>query len=75
MDADLTLVDLARRVRLSDDMMASKCGWTPFAGDEMTGWPVATVVRGKLVMRDGDLFNAPSGNLVTFEEGSEPLGA
>jgi dihydroorotase len=69
MDADFTLVDLTRRVRLSDDMMASKCGWTPFAGDEVTGWPVATVLRGKVVMREGDLFNAPSGNLVTFEEG------
>lgn len=69
MDADLTLVDLTRRTRLSDELMASKCGWTPFAGEEIIGWPVATIVRGKVVMRDGELFNAPGGRLVAFEEG------
>jgi len=69
MDADLTLVDLRRKVRLKDEMMASKCGWTPFAGQDVTGWPVATLVGGKVVMREGDLFNAPMGRPVRFEEG------
>jgi dihydroorotase len=66
MDADFTVVDLARRTRVSDELMASKSGWTPFAGEEAIGWPLATVVRGKVVMREGELFNAPAGELVTF---------
>ncbi len=68
MDADLTLVDLKRKVRLSDAMMRSRSGWTPFAGMEVTGMPVATVLRGRPVMRDGELLGTPAGRLVVFEE-------
>jgi len=68
MDADLTLVDLKRRVRLTDSMMVSKCGWTPFVDMETVGWPVATVVRGNVVMQNGELLNGPVGQAVTFEE-------
>ncbi len=68
MDADLTLVDLQRKARLSDEMMRSRSGWTPFAGMEVTGVPVATVLRGQTVMRDGELLGTPAGRLVVFEE-------
>lgn len=55
-DADLTLVDLkaTRRVRHQD--MATRVGWTPFDGRSLQGWPVATLVRGVQVMRDGALL-------------------
>ena len=67
-DADLTLVDLkARRVIRSEDM-ASRCGWTPFDGFEATGWPMATIVRGRVVMRDGDLVGSAHGRPVRFQE-------
>ena len=29
--------------------------YTPYEGREVTGWPVMTMVRGSVVMRDGDL--------------------
>ena len=67
-DADLTLVDLAARREISDDWIVSKCGWTPFAGMTVTGWPAATVIRGQVVMRDGALIGAPAGRPVAFED-------
>ncbi|MFN7389013.1 amidohydrolase family protein, partial [Brevundimonas sp.] len=67
-DADLTLVDLkARRVIRHEDM-ASRCGWTPFDGFEAEGWPMATIVRGRVVMKDGELIGTAHGRPVRFQE-------
>ena len=45
-DADLTIVDLKAERVIEDDWIGSKCGWTPFAGEKVKGWPVGTIVRG-----------------------------
>ena len=71
-DADLTLVDLGKRREITGDWLAAKCGWSPFEGETVTGWPMATVVRGAVVMRDGELQGAPRGRPVNF---LETLGA
>jgi dihydroorotase len=73
-DADLTLVDLERRQRLTHAMMGSACGWTPFDGMEVVGFPVAALLRGRLAMRDGELIDSPTGRVVAFEETLEPRG-
>jgi dihydroorotase len=65
-DADMTLVDLAARREITEAWMATKSGWTPFAGMTVTGWPVGTIVRGHVVMRDGQLLGAPVGAPVRF---------
>lgn len=65
-DADLTLVDLGRVETITNARMASRCGWTPFDGTRVRGWPVATVVRGHVVMRDGAVAGAPVGEAVRF---------
>src|SRR6185312_221745 len=57
-DADLTVVDLKADRRIDDDWIGSKCGWTPFAGMRVKGWPVGTVVRGRLAMWQGELGKA-----------------
>lgn len=67
-DADLTLVDLKAKHVIRHADMASRCGWTPFDGFEATGKAVATVVRGRVVMRDGDLIGAAQGRPVRFQE-------
>ncbi|MGH6954899.1 MAG: amidohydrolase family protein, partial [Alphaproteobacteria bacterium] len=67
-DADLVLVDLKARRRITNDWIASRCGWTPFDGIETTGWPVATILRGRVVMRDGELRGPPSGAPVSFRD-------
>jgi dihydroorotase len=67
-DADFTLVDLDATREIESSWLASKCGWSPFEGMKVTGWPMATVVRGAIVMRDGELANRPSGRPVRFQE-------
>ena len=65
-DGDFTLVDMQRRRRIEESWIAAPCGWTPFAGMQITGWPVATIVRGQIVMRDDEVLGSPSGRLVNF---------
>jgi dihydroorotase len=67
-DADLTLVDLKARRTLRHDMMASRVGWTPFDGMEAKGWPMATIIRGTVVMRDDEVVAAHRGEPVRFAE-------
>ena len=65
-DADFTLVDMKQRRRIEESWIVSPCGWTPFAGMDITGWPVATIIRGQIVMRDDEVQGKPSGKLVKF---------
>jgi dihydroorotase len=67
-DADLTVVDLKRRVTITDAWIASRAGWTPYHGKTVTGWPVGTVVRGLPVMWNGELTGPESGQAVRFLE-------
>jgi dihydroorotase len=67
-DGDLTLVDLAARRRIEASAMASPCGWTPFDGMAVHGWPVATIVRGQVAMRDGAVQGAPTGRPAIFAQ-------
>ena len=67
-DADLTLVDLKAKREITDADSASRCGWTPFAGMKVTGWPMATILRGRVVMRDGELVDDPQGRPARFLE-------
>jgi dihydroorotase len=65
-DADFTLVDMGRRRVIEDSWIASPCGWTPFAGMAVQGWPVATIIRGRTVMRDDEVLGEPMGRLMRF---------
>ncbi|MBV9538772.1 MAG: amidohydrolase family protein, partial [Acidisphaera sp.] len=65
-DADFTVVDLQKQRLIEESWIATPCGWTPFAGKTVTGWPVAAIVRGQIVMRDDEVLGGPSGKLVQF---------
>jgi len=65
-DADFTVVDVAARRTITNDWIASPCGWTPFDGMTVTGWPVMAIVRGSVVMRNDRVDGAPEGRLVSF---------
>jgi dihydroorotase len=67
-DADFTVVDLKARKTITHDWSASRCGWTPFDGMEAKAWPVATFVRGTMVMCDGALVAPGKGEPVRFVE-------
>ncbi|MCD6414968.1 MAG: dihydroorotase [Candidatus Diapherotrites archaeon] len=46
--ADLTIVDMKLERTLHDDDIESKCGWTPYAGRRLKGWPTTTIVNGEV---------------------------
>ena len=73
-DADYTLVDLKRRQEITSDWLASKCGWSPFEGMTVTGWPVGTIIRGVHVMSDGEVLGDPQGRPIRFVETLQPEG-
>lgn len=60
-DADIVLVDLKREKRVSNSELFTKCGWSPFHGRELRGWPVATFVRGQLAYQDGAILAPEKG--------------
>jgi dihydroorotase len=67
-EADLTVVDLKRKETIRNWLVASRCGWTPFDGKEVTGWPVGTFVRGQCVMWQGQVLARGQGAPVRFLE-------
>lgn len=67
-DADLTIVDLAARRTITNEWIASRCGWTPYDGRTVTGWPIGTVVRGRRVMWEDEILGEARGEPVLFLE-------
>lgn len=66
-DADLSIVDLHGRRTIRNDWIASRSGWTPYDGASVTGWPIHTIVRGHVVMRDEVLAGvSPEGRPLRF---------
>ena len=56
------------RHTIADAEQASRCGWTPFDGMQAKGWPMATIIRGHIVMRDDEVVVEGSGEPVKFVE-------
>ena len=65
-DADLTIADMNKEVTIKDEMIASKCGWTPFNNHKVKGFPVGTIVNGNLVMSDGKVIVESKGTPLKF---------
>ena len=70
-DADLVLVDLDNYRPVVREEMVTKCGWSPFEGWNLTGWPVVTVVGGKVVFENGKLNTTVRGEALTFDADQE----
>lgn len=45
---DAVLVDLNLEKTVSKDILKTKCRWSPYAGKSLKGWPVYTIVQGKV---------------------------
>ena len=65
-DADLTIADMNKEVTIKNEMIASKCGWTPFNNYKVKGFPVGTIVNGNLVMSDGKVIIESKGTPLKF---------
>ena len=65
-DADFTIVDMNKIIEIKNENIESKCKWSPFNGDKFKGTPVATIIRGKVKMKDGEIIGDPSGKPLEF---------
>jgi len=65
-DADLVLVDLSTYRPVRRETLKTKCGWSPFEGWDLTGWPVITIVGGQVVYDHGTLNTAARGQALRF---------
>lgn len=72
-DADFTIVDLKAKRKIENKWIESRCGWTPFDGVTVTGFPVGTIVRGETVMWEGALAGKPLGQPLKFLEAIAPV--
>jgi len=65
-DADLTILDLKKQKIVKDGDLFTKCGWSPFNGFKLKGWPIITIVNGNIVYEEGEICNI-KGREVIFE--------
>ena len=65
-DADLTIIDMNKKQTIKNEMMASKCGWTPFHDMTIKGFPIATIVNGKIIMFNGKVLTEGFGKPLDF---------
>ncbi len=71
-DADFTIVDLKARWTIEQDWLASRCGWSPFVGETLTGKPIGTIIRGHQVMWEGTLADKAVGEPFRFDATDRP---
>ena len=65
-DADLTIIDLNKEFEISNDWIASKSKWTPYNNIKIKGMPIFTIVNGKVVMKENEIIEDGSGEMVEF---------
>ena len=67
-DADFTIVDLNKIRVIENNWIASKAGWTPYDGLKVKGWPILTIINGKVIMREDQVFGKPEGKKFIFSD-------
>ncbi len=67
-DADFTIIDKNKTVTITNAQQQSRAGWTPFDGMTVTGWPIYTIVNGRIVMHEDELVTQGAGQTLRFLE-------
>ena len=73
-DADLVLWDDKRKETIRQELMHHGTDYTPYEGLAVTGWPVMTILRGKVVAEDGKVLGEP-GDGVFLKRAISPYAA
>ena len=66
-DADFTVVDMSKDIKIKNINIESKCGWSPFDGFTFKGSPIATIINGKIKMLNGKILGHPEGLPLNFD--------
>ena len=67
LDADFTIVDLNKKMEITNAWLASKSKWSIFDGMHVTGWPVAVILNGRLAMQDDQILIPHRGQPALFD--------
>jgi len=65
-DADITVVDMKKKIVIDNKNIESKCKWSPFHKMELKGTPVLTIVNGLIKMKYGKILGDPKGKPLNF---------
>lgn len=65
-DADFTVIDRKGSFTITEDWLASRCGWSPFTGMELQGRVIGTIIRGHSAMWEGELGESAVGEPLRF---------
>ncbi len=67
-DADIVLFDPERKVRITQAFLHENVDYTPYEGFQLTGYPVMTIARGKVVCQDGTFAGAAGSGRFLFRQ-------
>ena len=65
-DADFTIVDMKEEKVLENKWIQSKCGYTPFDGMKLKGWPKVVILNGEIVLQEDQLIKPAQGKALEF---------
>lgn len=55
-DADFSILDLNKELKITRDMIVCRSQWSPFENKTVKGWPVAVIINGELAMQNGQVY-------------------
>ena len=66
-DADLTVIDMNKKFRITNNWIQSKSKWTPYDNVVVKGMPIFTIVNGKVAMSENEVIPVPQGKKLKFD--------
>ncbi len=66
--ATLTIIDTKAEREITSDWLLSKCGWSPYEGMTVTGWPVGVLLKGMIAMWEDEIIGPTHGQALEFSE-------
>ncbi len=66
-DGDFTIIGMKLRKGIRNDRLFTKCGWSPFDGREVKGWPTHTIVNGRIVYENGSVMKKHKGVGILYD--------
>ena len=67
-DADIVLWDADRKETIRQELMHHGPDYTPYEGLAVTGWPMMTILRGKVVAEEGKILGQPGDGIFLRRE-------
>ncbi len=55
-DADFVIVDMDAEKKITNNDQITACGWTPYDGLKVRGWPTMSIIRGRAVMENDEVL-------------------